>query len=391
MPEVWQMLQIQRVSPFSPAGKPRHMSLYPFDSIDINGRTVRIDDIRRGNTSPKGTFETSLFAFITEWLGGVDRFIQHTSGSTGTPKPITISRSQMIASAEMTKEALDLRQGDTALVCLNPEFIAGKMMLVRSFVTGMKIVAVEPAANPFVTLPPDQPVDFAAIVPYQLVEILASEKSVYFNRLKKIIIGGGGVDEKTIDRIQAYRCEFYLTYGMTETISHIALRHLNGDQKSPDFTVLNGITISQDLRGCLVVQWDQLETAIVTNDIVDIRGERRFRWIGRWDNVINTGGIKVIPEKLELIVAGLFSELGIDQRFFIDSVPDEKLGQMIVLITEGVLESGVRQRLKERMKETIPRYELPREVLSGKKFVFTATGKIDRSASRSGHLASPMP
>ncbi|MBA4057912.1 MAG: acyl-CoA synthetase [Marivirga sp.] len=363
------------------------MNLYPYDSILLNGRTVEIPDILSGSTYPASEFEKSVFSFITEWLNGVENFIQHTSGSTGTPKAITISRTQMTASAELTERALELKKGYCALVCLSPQYIAGKMMLVRSFVTGMKIVAMEPAANPFKNLPTHQTIDFAALVPYQLRAIVDSDQSKYLDRMSTVIVGGATVDEDIINDLQAYGCNFYATYGMTETISHVALRPLNGSKASENFKTLSGISIELDDRGCLVIKWDKLPDKIITNDLVELTGDDTFRWLGRWDNVINTGGIKVIPEKLESTISKIFATLKLNQRFFVDGLNDEKLGTRVVLFVEGSLNADVSQRLKDIMSDTLPKYEVPRQILTIKSFVFTETDKINRKATINLHLA----
>ena len=154
------------------------MSTYSFDSITINGREITLADIVGNAASPESAFEASTFLFIQKWYSATDTFVQKTSGSTGMPKSILITRQQMIMSATLTAEVLQLKSGDHALLCLDPEYIAGKMMLVRSFVTGMKIIAVNPAANPFRDLPRSVPVDLIAIVPMQLVEIIQSDQSL---------------------------------------------------------------------------------------------------------------------------------------------------------------------------------------------------------------------
>lgn len=362
------------------------MNVYPYESILINGRIVDIRDILSGSAYPASEFEKSTFTFITEWLSGRENFQQHTSGSTGTPKPITISRSQMAASSRMTEEALELKKGYHALTCLSPQYIAGKMMLVRSFLSGMKIIATEPTSNPFKNIPLHQPVDFAALVPYQLREILNSDQAAYLNRMRTIIVGGATVDDNTICDIQAYGCNIYATYGMTETISHIALRLLNGSKATENFKTLKGISIEADDRSCLVIKWDQLPDKIITNDIIELTGDNTFRWLGRWDNVINSGGIKIIPEKLEASISKIFTQLKIENRFFVDGLSDDKLGTRIVLFVEGAINTDTIQRLKDIMTSTIPKYEIPKEVLPVKSFVFTENGKINRKRTITLHL-----
>lgn len=357
------------------------MNPYPFDSILINGRTVGIQSILSTAAIPQSDFEANTFSFISSWFSGSEHFVQYTSGSTGTPKAITITRTQMVASAKMTEKALALEAGGHALVCLSPAYIAGKMMLVRSFISGMKIIAVTPSSNPFLDVPSDQTIDFAALVPYQIHEIIRSTKSECLHTIKTIIIGGATLDVETQEKLQEFSCKFYATYGMTETISHIALRLLNGKNASAYYTTLPGIDIQQDDRGCLVIGWNHLAHKIITNDLVEITDTDTFKWLGRWDNVINTGGFKVIPERLEAEIEKIFNELRISQRFFVSSLPDQKLGNKVVLVVEGAIGHQTSERLKYRMNQTIPRYEVPKEVFSGIPFIFTETGKVNRKAT----------
>ena len=357
------------------------MSPYPFDSIVVNGKEVSIDSILNRTVAVKSAFEQITFDFISDWFLGREMFVQNTSGSTGHPKPIVITRSQMIASATMSINALDLRQGDNALLCINPEYIGGKMMLVRSLMAGMKIIATTPTSNPFNALSENIPVDFAAMVPYQIHEVIRSAAARRFDDVKKIIIGGATVDHQTEARLQEYRCIFYSTFGMTETISHVALRQLNGREASDSYRVLPGIKISTDERSCLQIEWDQLAKKIITNDIVEIVNTDRFRWIGRWDNVINTGGVKVIPEKLEEVIDKIFNALGVRNAFFVGSVADAGLGNKVTLFIEGSLEVETIEIIKNKMIPVMSKMEVPKHVILIESFVLTENGKVNREVT----------
>ncbi|HEX6891184.1 MAG TPA: AMP-binding protein [Chryseolinea sp.] len=357
------------------------MRPYPYDSIVVNGKLISIHSILTGAAGASSDFEQTTFKFISDWLSGGQSFVQNTSGSTGYPKPIVITRDQMIASATLSIDALGLRQGYNALLCINPEYIGGKMMLVRSFLAGMKIIAATPSSNPFNTLPDNTPVDFAAMVPYQIHEIIRSANAGKLNDVKKIIIGGAVLDRLTEAKLQGYRCVFYSTFGMTETISHIALRQLNGPEASGNYRTLPGIKISTDERSCLQIEWDQLEEKIITNDIVEIVDTDAFRWIGRWDNVINTGGVKVIPEKLEELIDQIFNALGVRNAFFVGSVTDEALGNKVTLFIEGSLETETIEKIKRKMAHVMPKMEVPRDVKFIRSFVLTENGKINRQVT----------
>lgn len=357
------------------------MSSYPHDDVIINGRAVSVVSIVSGAALGESDFERKTIAFIAEWIQGRDSFIQKTSGSTGPPKEIILTRSQMSASALMTIQALGLKQEYNALLCISPDYIGGKMMLVRSLIAGMKLVAVTPSSHPLSDQHADQRIDFAAMVPYQIHEIVRSPDAAKLNKMKTVIVGGASMDRETEEKLQDYDCIFYSTYGMTETVSHIALRQLNGRLASESYRVLPGIRISTDERSCLVIEWNQLTEKIVTNDIVEIVKENEFRWVGRWDNVINTGGLKVIPEKVEVIVKSIFDTLNVRNSFFVGSIDDAKLGNKITLFVEGQLSDELIDIVGQKMTQLISKTEAPKRIIFIQSFVLTENGKINRKAT----------
>lgn len=354
------------------------MGAYSFNSISINGRHIGLDQILNNLTAPESEFESSTFSFIRKWFGPSDTFLQNTSGSTGAPKTIAITRQQMIASAKLTQHALELQAGDTALVCLDPEFIAGKMMLVRSFVADMKIMAVNPSSNPFRELPPDIAIDFTALVPFQVYELLQSDQAFRLNSIKNILVGGAPLNEETQDALSRFTCQLYATYGMTETVSHIALQRINGHFASKYFSVLPGIKIEADDRGCLVIDAPYLQEKVITNDIVEIKDAQHFRWVGRADNIINTGGRKVVPEKIEGAIRSLFDGLNIRNRILISSLPDAVLGNKIILLIEGDVSRFSASGIKQHLKGKLSSYEIPKEIYFNVNFILTKNGKINR-------------
>jgi O-succinylbenzoic acid--CoA ligase len=331
----------------------------------------------QNHTNP---FERATLEFCHHWLNGKKTFVSATSGSTGKPKKIVLKRSQLTVSARNTIRALKLKRGDTSLLCLDPRYIAGKMMLVRSLLAGMNIVAVIPSADPFSGLDDNIKIDFTALVPYQLQAILSSAQSRRkLNRLKAVLIGGAETDPQTQKKITRLKPAVYSTYGMTETISHIALQKLNPPGAKNYFTVLPDIRIDQDKRGCLAIRATYLgRRPIVTNDLVDILSPQKFRWRGRWDNVINTGGVKVIPEKIEKVVAAIFAKQKIRNRFFVTGLPDVRLGNTVALIVEGQLSSSQIKKSIEKLDTGLARFEMPRVVLAIPHFVETDTQKINR-------------
>jgi o-succinylbenzoate---CoA ligase len=352
---------------------------YPFPSIWINGRDISIEAIRNDTASPASDFEQATFNFIRDWLSDQTIFEIQTSGSTGLPKKIVLTRDQMLASARMTEQALGLKPGYTALVCLHTQYIAGRMMLVRCFTTGMRIVVTEPAANPLANIPDAIVIDFAAWVPYQLYTILSSPEAARLNQTGRAIIGGAPLNLEAISELQAYSCIFYATYGMTETISHIALQTLNGVNASTVFRALPGIALGIDERGCLTIDAPHLPEKIVTNDLVELKDNYTFFWLGRWDNVINSGGVKIIPEHLESRMVNILYECGILRSFFIASVPDIKLGEKITLLIEGEeLEEEKKYKIFQKLKQSFSSYEIPKVIVTLDRFLYTSTDKIDR-------------
>ncbi len=347
-------------------------------NILINNKHFTHDQIINLSFDSASAFERSTLAFCHDWLIGKKQFTLQTSGSTGTPKEISFSRDQMMASARMTQTALGLKEGDTALICLDTKYIAGQMMLVRSFVVGMNIIATEPSANPFVAIEENDKIDFAALVPYQLQNII-SNKPELLNKIRVAIIGGASIDSVLKERLQKLKCAIYATYGMTETLSHIGLMKLNGPNPDDHFTALPGVKIEKDDRGCLIIQTVFLSEAIITNDLVNLKKPNHFKWLGRWDNIINTGGIKVMPEKIEKQLEEIFRTCGIARRFFVTGFPDSSLGQKVCLLIESspFHEETIHQ-LQSEMRVRLSKYEIPKEVRFLERFEQTETGKINR-------------
>lgn len=369
-------------SPIPGSKKDHAEDPYPFPYLWMNGRQVSFENILGQKEVARSSFEETTFSFIKCWLSGEVTFSLSTSGSTGKPKEITLSRDQMVASAMQTARKTGLRKFSSALVCIDTRYIGGKMMLVRSFTTGLSIMAFDPTANPLIKIPVDKCVQFAALVPYQVNTILESKHPHLLNNVDKILIGGAPLSSGDIERLDRFQCACYETYGMTETVSHIALRLVNTKLKQPHFEVLPGVRISQDERGCLVISADYLQKQVVTNDLVEIPEPGKFLWLGRWDTVINTGGIKVVPEKIEKELDAIFQRVNFHNRFFIAALPDPRLGNKIVLAIEGVqFSSESLLQALDMLKTAVSPFEFPKEVYTASEFTFTQTQKIDRKQS----------
>ncbi len=324
-------------------------------------------------------FKEKVVAFEQQWQHGVESIPQKTSGSSGAPKSIEVSRDQMIKSASLTMGHLGLNSG-TALLCLNPDFIAGKMMMIRAIEYGMDLMAIEPVLDPFQFIPDNQQIDFVAMVPMQLQATLRNPISLKaFNKVKTAIVGGAPVSIDLDEACRNLNPTIYETFGMTETVSHIALRKLGGVQKEP-FRAFREVTLGQDERGCLTILSPLTNNELlVSNDLVELRGENAFEWIGRFDNVINSGGIKLQIETIEKKIRQILRGSNRPERFIIAGTEDQNLGEKVTLILEAPsISSETKEELTILFAEYLDTYERPKEIYYLTEFVETPTGKIQR-------------
>jgi o-succinylbenzoate---CoA ligase len=360
---------------------------YPHKNIWVNGRNVSYQDIVENRIAPGSSKEESVFSFISAWEKGAAKFVLPTSGSTGSPKKFVVSREQMIESARKTRKVIGFTSHDNALLCLDTEYIAGKMMVVRALQSGMKLFVVDPCANPLSKIPVDQTIHFTALVPYQVRSILASKHPHLLDSLKKCLIGGAPLDDETYNRLKNFTSQFYLTYGMTETISHIALHEVSNSAEEKMFTTLPGVKIDTDQRGCLIIHADYLTGEVVTNDVVELFNTEQFVWKGRIDNMINSGGVKIFPEIIEEKIGQLFTRLGLINNYFVYGVPDQRLGERAVLVIESPnADESFFKQLSQELQHTISPYQIPKELYVSSAFTFTPTQKINRQESyKSAH------
>jgi O-succinylbenzoic acid--CoA ligase len=354
-------------------------------SLLLNGREFSYEAITQ-SPDPAASlngYEAKVLELVRQWRTGTQEFGLRTSGSTGQPQLITLKRRQLAASAARTGDYFDLGPGDRALVCLNCDFIGGKMMVVRGLERNMHLTIVEPHADPFEEVPTEAEFDFAAFVPLQMRAVLAAGRAARLNKMRAILIGGAGVEPSLLADIQQLTVPVYLTYGMTETASHMALRRLNGPEASTYYRVLPGLHLGQDKRGCLTVRGDVTDDQlIVTNDRINLLDKHTFDWLGRVDFVINSGGVKVQAEKVELVLDVALAELGESRRAFVAGRPDERLGQAVTAYVEGApLPATAEQALLNLLAERLDKYEIPKTVCYIPAFQTTASGKLDRAAS----------
>lgn len=349
--------------------------------IDLNGKKYTYEEVKKERFSSLSEYELKTLQFCAQWLNEQAHFSIDTSGSTGGPKTIHLTREQMKASAHMTIEALGLTSEDCSLVCLNTEFIAGKMMLVRGLELGMDMYIIPPSANPLKDIAIDSVITFTALVPYQVETLLKESpyKKWIFHKMKAVLIGGAPIHAALEEQLQDISAPFFHTFGMTETVSHIALRRVNGKERSDKYQVLKNISISTDARSCLIIHSPFSTEPVITNDVVELIDNESFKWLGRIDHVINSGGIKIHPEKVEKLIEKIFSEQRLENRFFIAGFPHQELGEKAGLIIEDQPWTEEKQEeLIERIKKTGLKYEVPKKIFFINQFKETPTGKIDR-------------
>jgi O-succinylbenzoic acid--CoA ligase len=354
-------------------------------SLLLNGREFSYEALRQ-TPAPHASlngYEARVLELLHQWLSGAQEFGQRTSGSTGDPQLIVLTRRQLAASAARTGDYFDLGPGDRALVCLNCEYIGGKMMLVRGLERNMHLTVVEPHADPFTEVSDDAEFDFAAFVPLQLSAMLAAGRAPRLNTMRAILVGGAGVAPSLLHQIEQLTVPVYLTYGMTETASHMALRRLNGPDTSPHYRVLPGLHLGQDERGCLTVRGDVTnDELIVTNDRIEVLDKHTFDWLGRVDFVINSGGVKVQAEKVEQVLDVALAEVGELRRAFVTGRPDERLGQAVTAYVEGdSLSAATEEQVLDLLRARLGQYEVPRAIRYVPAFETTASGKLDRAAT----------
>lgn len=326
-------------------------------------------------------YEGQIGSFLLDWLNESEYIAVKTSGSTGKPKKIRIKKEFMVNSALATSKFFNLPEKTTALHCLPANYIAGKMMLVRAMVLGWHIDIVPPKANSL-----DQVFkiyDFCAMTPFQLDNSLSR-----LHLVRKLIVGGGAISAHLKKLVAKLDTKVFETYGMTETVTHVAARRVNSKKEKEQpvpFKLLPGVAISTDERNCLIIEAPKLaEGTIVTNDVVEIIDKKKFLLKGRYDNVINSGGIKLYPEQIE-------SKLGniIAHRFFVTSLPDDALGEKVVLMVESQFSESALKALEREIREfrMLDKYEVPKKIYFVEKFEETPNGKIHRGNTIKGRIS----
>lgn len=336
--------------------------------------------------------------FLQEWNSPSETLLVHTSGSTGKPKPMWVEKQRMLNSAHITCDFLGLRPGDSALLCMSLDYIAGKMMVVRSIERKLRLFSVKPSGHPLsdesLAKMVEMDFDFVAMVPMQVYNTLqVPQERERLSRIKHLIIGGGAIDDALADELRSLPGAVWSTYGMTETLSHIALRRLNGEEASEWYQPFDCVGVSLNGEGCLVIDAPLVcSEPLVTNDIAEIKQQEAssvashssdassslktssphvlFRIKGRKDNVICSGGIKIQIEEVENLL-----RQHLDAPFLLAKKKDEKFGEIAVLVTE----SGDLEGVEAICRQVLPKYWVPRQYLHFDQLPMTETGKPKRA------------
>lgn len=313
-------------------------------------------------------FHRELYYFLKEWFSENEYISVKTSGSTDTPKEMLVEKQRMIQSAMLTCSFLELKPNDKSLLCMSIQYIAGKMFTVRALVAGLDLYLVPPCGNPLANV--NVELDFAAMVPLQVYNSLQNvEETIKLKNIKNLIIGGGAIDEAMSDQLKPFPYKVFSTYGMTETLSHIALRKLNGVDASENYLSFDSVTLSLSVENTLIIDAPLVSKDILTtNDIAEIFEDGSFKILGRKDNIINSGGVKIQIEEVEKLYAPY-----LNVPFAVSSVGDEKFGEILVLVTETTVSTDFLQHID-------PIYYRAKAVFTIDKIPMTETSKVDRAA-----------
>jgi len=333
------------------------------------------------NTVPKLNFsiqyrtsdsslQQSVAGFIHEWQSGRQQFEVQTSGSTGPPKTIVLEREQLEASARRTLNYFGLQPGDTTLLGISPTTIGGKMMIVRSIIGQLCLLVASPSSDPLQVLEPEETLDFCPMVPLQ-AQFLLKNRPEDFKRIRTILFGGAPLSASTEEQLIRFHEQCFLGFGMTETVSHVAIRKLGEDA----YTALSGVSFAVSGHNLVITDTALKIDQLQTNDQVNLLDETHFIWLGRTDFVINSGGVKLYPEQIERLLSTI-----INVPFFIASEPDDTFGEKCIIVVDETTEIPPLDEIQRYCKKYLGAYTAPRKCYITP-IVFSNGTKINRRAT----------
>ncbi len=323
----------------------------------------------------KDQFESEVISYCRNLFDESDAISIQTSGSTGTPKSLEFPKTALIQSASATNDYFGLNSQSETLLSLPLNYVAAKLMVVRAIIGGYNLATVPPIANPLKNL--NESISFVPMTPHQVKSVLA-ESPEAFDKVETVLLGGGEVSSELRADLLKLKTNFYAGFGMAETLTHFALSKINNEDATV-YKILPDTKLSKDHRGCLIIDRPGITRGnLVTNDLIELTSDG-FKWLGRIDNLINSGGIKIIPEEVEKL---LISK--IDSNFFVSGIPDALLGQKVALFIEG-------EDVLDLDEIAFPKaYEKPREIINLKKFLYTESGKVKRTETVKSWLDSTV-
>lgn len=344
-----------------------------FKSIQINGISYTQEFAVQQQETSSDSFLKEVLHFFIEFTQN-EVITLKTSGSTGTPKILEFSREQLLASAQITANTFQLKPKSNLLLCLPMQFVAAKLMVVRAIYLQANLVVLEPKSNIWNQL--NEPIDFAAFVPMQIEACINQSYQHKLEAIPTVIIGGAPLNNELLQQLKPFKNALYQTYGMTETLTHVAVKLISQNTQNQHYTALHSISFSQNNTGCLVIQAPHIQKeAIETTDLVELHSPTEFTWLGRADGIINSGGVKLIPEVIEEKLRPF-----IPYRFFVGPKRSQKLGEMLVAYVV-VHPKDFTPNLND-IKKALHKYEVPKEFIYCKAFHETESGKIQRQLTQ---------
>lgn len=343
----------------------------------LDGKTYNSENIhvlaQKADVSSSAELR-DLYYFLNKWFDDSPWMTVHTSGSTGVPKELKVCKDRMMQSARLTCEYLNLKQGDTVLLCMDLRYIGAMMMVVRSLVGRLNLIVRPASGHPLIDV--DQPLQFTAMVPLQVYNTLqVAEEKERLSKIEILIIGGGAISNALETEVKMFDNKVYSTYGMTETLSHIALRRLNGMEASDRYYPFSSVELSLSVDNTLIIKAPLVcDDVLVTNDVVCIYPDGGFVILGRKDNIINSGGVKIQAEEVEKLLQPLIAA-----PFVITCVPDDKLGEAVVLLVENIASVN---DIRTELSNFLTSYLRPKFIKTVNQIPYTENGKIDRTSCR---------
>ncbi len=322
--------------------------------------------------------DPEIYQLLEFWKSNKNEILVNTSGSTGKPKTIKISRQQLINSSKATLKHFKLKENTTFLSCLPVKYIGGKMMIIRGIIGKVNFILCKPSVSPIKKL--HKEIDFMATTPLQLDSLL--KNITIFSKIRLAIVGGGKVSERLIEQLQDIPYDCFETYGMTETVSHIAVRNLKKNNENNPFKCLENNSVTTNSNDQLVINSKYLKiSSLTTNDIAKVTGNKYFTINGRVDNIINSGGFKVSSENIEELLYENFQ----NKSFFIDKIKCDKLGEKIILIADEKIKL---EELVISIRKIKDKKKRPKEIYFTNHFFYNENQKIDRPKTKTKALSS---